>query len=79
MGYDEGDEPAVSGGGIVEVDDEAVVDLGEGFEDVVELGGAQPYPAVVEGGVGAAADHGRAPAGEGDPVALPPDTGIRGR
>ena len=69
------DQPAL-GAELAGVHHQAVGDLGKALDHAVELAGAHPDPAAVEGGVGAAVDD-AAPVGQQlDPVAVPPDPGI---
>ena len=59
---------------VLEVDDEAVRDLGQLLDDAVELARAEADAAAVEGGVRAARDDAAAALREPDPVALAPDS-----
>ncbi len=74
--WHEQDQLAVAARGVLEVDDQAVRDLGQLLDDPVELGGAEPHPAAVEGGVAAAGDDAAAVRLEDDPVAVTPDPGV---
>lgn len=62
--------------GEFQADDEGLADLGEPFDRFVDVGGAHPDALAVEGGVGAAVDDDAAAGGDGDPVAVPPDSGV---
>ena len=75
-GDDEQDELARTAVGVLEVHDEAVVDLAELLDDAVEVGRADAHAAAVERGVGAAGDHEAAALGEAHPVTHPPDAGV---
>jgi predicted nucleic acid-binding protein len=63
---------------LLRADDQGFGDLGEALDDVVDVGAAEAYAVAIEGGVGAAVHDHRAVGGEGDPVAVPPHTGISG-
>ena len=66
---DEQDQLAEPARRVLEVHDEAVVDLVELLDDAVDLGGPDAHAAAVEGGVRAARDDGGAAFGEPHPVA----------
>ena len=63
--------------GLFDADDEGLADLGEAFDGFVDVGGAHADALAVEGGVGAAVDDDGAAGGDGDPVAVAPDAGVR--
>src|SRR5205085_311037 len=75
-GYHEQQQLAGPAFGVLEVHHERVDDLGQPLDDRVELRGTQPYPAPVQGRVGAAGDDAGTPLGDGYPVAVPPDAGV---
>src|SRR5690606_33872964 len=56
-------------------DDEAIFDLGDGFDLSVDFGGADSDAARVEGGVGTAVDDGAAVFGEFDEITVGPNAG----
>src|SRR5699024_8285657 len=59
--------------GILEMDHQGIGHLVEGVEDGIEVCGAQPHPASVEGGVRSACDDDSAVRGEPNPVAVLPN------
>ena len=72
---DEQDQLAEPAGvaGVLDVDDEAVGDLVEPFDDGVEVARSETHAAAVERGVGPTADDARPVLGERHPVAMAPD------
>ena len=74
--HDEQQQLAGAAAGVLEVHDERVDDLGDVLDHRVELAGAQPHAAAVQGGVGAPGEDAAAALGELDPVALAPHPGV---
>lgn len=64
--------PAV---GLLGSDDQGFGHLGDAGDDVVDVGAAQAHALPIEGGVRAAGDDDAAVVGDGDPVAVAPDSG----
>src|SRR5690606_5152310 len=75
--YHEQFDPGASVG-LWHVDDEGVDDFFQGQHGAVDLAGAHPHPAAVDGGVGAPVDDRGAAVGDLDPVAVPPHPRVHG-
>ena len=73
---DEQQQLAGTAAGILEMHHQSVYDLGDIFDDRVELAGAEANAAAVQRRVGAAGDDAAAALGELDPIALAPDPGV---
>ena len=75
VGQDDEERHPVPAVGLLGTDDQGFGHLGDAVDDVVDVGTAQAHALPVEGGVRAAGDDDAAVVGDGDPVAVAPDSG----